>query len=192
MTSIHWNYFIAIEEDLKNLFRYIEPVTNNFKTYSIETAKILMTATQEVDVLLRAIGKEYGKTLETIDEHYNLMKREHKQIFDVTVTLRNHSIRLKPFKNWKEIEIKGRKTKVTPAWWQANNDIKHNRDTSFHMAKLINTINAVGALLLLNIYYHTLNEENRFWPEDDTVLFALPREMYATGGNVLKRCLRRP
>ena len=42
MQESHWNYFLAIEEDLENLSRYIDLREDNFGTYSIETAKILM------------------------------------------------------------------------------------------------------------------------------------------------------
>ncbi|GEM_PF-733291 len=45
MTLTHWNYYLAIESDLENLTRYIEFHPDNFATYSIENAKLLMTAT---------------------------------------------------------------------------------------------------------------------------------------------------
>jgi len=38
----HWNYFLAIESDLEAVSRYIEPCKANFKTYSIEQARILV------------------------------------------------------------------------------------------------------------------------------------------------------
>ena len=59
MQESHWNYFLAIEEDLENLSRYIELREDNFATYSIETAKILMAASQEVDVLFKAICRHH-------------------------------------------------------------------------------------------------------------------------------------
>jgi len=44
MQRIHWNYFFAIEDDLATLSRYVEFHEDNFTTYSIEIARILMTA----------------------------------------------------------------------------------------------------------------------------------------------------
>ncbi len=38
----HWNYFLAVEEDLNGVSRYIEFDNNNYKTYSLELARILM------------------------------------------------------------------------------------------------------------------------------------------------------
>src|SRR4029453_3009547 len=43
----HWNYFLAIENDIGRIGRYIELTRANFTTYSIETARLLMAATQE-------------------------------------------------------------------------------------------------------------------------------------------------
>ena len=32
----HWNYFLAMEEDLDRLSRFVEFTTNNYECYSIE------------------------------------------------------------------------------------------------------------------------------------------------------------
>ena len=52
---IHWNYFLALENDLENISRYIEFSEDNFKTYSIELAHLLLAASSEVDVVCKQI-----------------------------------------------------------------------------------------------------------------------------------------
>lgn len=51
--NIHWNYFLAIENDFEKMTRYVELSESNDKTFSIEFARIIMAATQEVDVILK-------------------------------------------------------------------------------------------------------------------------------------------
>jgi len=143
MQESHWNYFIAIEEDLENLSRYIDLREDNFGTYSIETAKILMTASQEVDVLLKAICRRHRAKAESIGDYYDLMKKKHPAIFDAEVELVHHGLVRVPYAGW----TKGH----PPVWWTANNDVKHARDTNFSSASLANVIDSVSALLLANI-----------------------------------------
>jgi hypothetical protein len=56
----HWNYFLALEEDIVHLSRYLEPAEANFGAYSLELTRILIAAASEVDV----VAKLYCKTLE--------------------------------------------------------------------------------------------------------------------------------
>jgi hypothetical protein len=67
----HWQYFIAIESDLERTGRYVEIAPANFKTYSIEFARILLSASSEVDVVSKLVfeGIDRNKSYETID-HY--------------------------------------------------------------------------------------------------------------------------
>jgi len=139
----HWNYFLAIEEDLENLSRYIELREDNFGTYSIETAKILMAASQEVDVLFKAICRHHKAKAESIGDYFDLMTKKHPAIFDAEVRLVHHALVRAPYKGWTKAH--------PPGWWTANNKVKHCRDTNFSSASLENVIDAVSALLLANI-----------------------------------------
>jgi hypothetical protein len=67
----HWQYFVALESDLEHTARYVEIVPSNFKTYSIEFARILLSASSEVDVVCKLVceGINRNKAYENID-HY--------------------------------------------------------------------------------------------------------------------------
>ena len=39
----YWNYFLAIEQDMEKLSRYIEFTDDNFPTYSIELTYLLLS-----------------------------------------------------------------------------------------------------------------------------------------------------
>ena len=48
-----WNYFFCLEEDIIALSRWIEFSAENERDYSIELARLLMTAGAEVDVVAK-------------------------------------------------------------------------------------------------------------------------------------------
>ena len=58
---IHWNYFLAIESDLERLSRYVEFSKDNYKTYSLAMAHLLLSSASEVDVVLKGICKNIKK-----------------------------------------------------------------------------------------------------------------------------------
>ena len=51
----YWTYFLAMERDLEVLSRYVDFSTENWSTFSIENARIMLAAGSEADVLLKAI-----------------------------------------------------------------------------------------------------------------------------------------
>ena len=181
----HWNYFLAIEEDLENLSRYIELREDNFGTYSIETAKILMAASQEVDVLFKAICRHHKAKAESIGDYFDLMTKKHPAIFDAEVRLVHHALVRAPYKGWTKAH--------PPGWWTANNKVKHCRDTNFSSASLENVIDAVSALLLANICsYVIIKSERHLAPRRDTRLFMPGKGWTAVTGPVYGRCYAIP
>lgn len=57
LTIPHWNYFLALEHDLEILSRYVEFEERNFDCFSIESARILLAAASETDVVCKMICK---------------------------------------------------------------------------------------------------------------------------------------
>ena len=56
--SLHWDYFLSLEEDLLRSVRFVEPVEDNFGTYSTEFAGVILGAASEVDVVLKLLCRE--------------------------------------------------------------------------------------------------------------------------------------
>jgi len=54
-TSVHWNYFLALEDDLHKLSRYVEFVEANFNCFSLEISRILLAAASEADVVAKQL-----------------------------------------------------------------------------------------------------------------------------------------
>ncbi len=131
--------------------RFIEFCADNERTYSIELAHILLAATSEVDVLLKELCKllgtdddagiqDYRKALQEADEHWcqSLLREQ--------VIIPRYNLILNPWENWQD------GGEAVPDWWTANNKVKHHRATSYHLANLQNVLNAVSALLLVNLF----------------------------------------
>jgi hypothetical protein len=133
-----------------------------------------MTATQEADVLLQEIYRYHRGTKKEprITDYFETMKKHHPTIFDAKITLIRHSIVSIPFATW--VKSKPAKKTDSPKWWIANNNVKHKRKTLFSEANLENVIDAVSALLLLNMHYDIL-QKGHFSPEPKTQLFGFKK-----------------
>jgi hypothetical protein len=59
-----------------------------------------------------------------------------------------------PWSEWKENN--------NPYWWQIHNKVKHQRNIFFKEANLQNTLNAVGALLIVVNYYYKFVLQERY------------------------------
>ena len=60
MRLIHWSYFLALEEDIQRLSRFVEFNSNNFATFSLEMSHILLASSSEVDVVLKMLCKAFA------------------------------------------------------------------------------------------------------------------------------------
>ena len=91
--NIHWNYFIALERDLEVISRYIEFDNSNFGTHSVELARLLLSASSEVDVICKLICSivSPGTKAENIVEYRNIITNKitdfsQSQAFDALLT----------------------------------------------------------------------------------------------------------
>lgn len=153
-TKIHWNYFLALEKDFELLSRYIEFSEDNNNTFSIELARIIMSASQEVDVIMKGICGIFGnKKADNINQYKVVIKENLNDLIEEEVYISRFGMRSKPWLNWTTEE-------ENPIWWKANNKIKHQRTSHFKKANLKNAFNSLGALLIVNLYFYKLKKEN--------------------------------
>lgn len=177
-TILHWNYFLALEEDLNRLSRFIKFTEDNNETYSIEIARLFLSTCSEVDVVSKQLCEKVdpGSNPGNIVDYRNILKRELPDLVNFEVTIPRFGTELNPWINWNEDK--------SPYWWSEHNDVKHERHNHFDKANLKNCINAMGGLfgLLLHLY----NDEAR---EGDLIpvpkLFNVSDENY--GGTKLGR-----
>jgi len=147
----YWDYFLSIESDLENCSRYVDICENNFETYSIEFAKIIMIAASEIDSVCKEFCKliDPTKKPDRIKKYADIILSKYPNIIEMEIVLPNYNISRRPFENWSNTS--------SPNWWKNNTDIKHNRTEYFYKANLVNSIDSVGGLLILLLYYYFHN-----------------------------------
>lgn len=146
-TNIHWNYYLALESDVESVARYIEFIENNFSTYSIELAHLLLASSSEIDVVLKALCLivEPGSKPKNIGAYKKIIKEKVPTLINEQVVSPRYGLTLTPWTNWNG--------KANPDWWKSYNAVKHKRNLHFDEANLHNVLNSIAALLIANMYY---------------------------------------
>ena len=160
MPYLHWQHFLAIESDLEATTRFVEFSQRNFKTYSIEFARILLSSASEVDVVAKALCKKInpkGK-FKNIDDYRRTITSKYGKFSTLEVSLSRYGLQIKPWEDWAQNN--------NPSWWKSYNEVKHQRDTYFEKANLENALFAVGGLFAFVLYYYheDLRNSDFFWP----------------------------
>jgi hypothetical protein len=72
----HWNYLLALDADLVNVSRFVEFHRRNFDCFSIEIARLLLTASAEVDVVCKQLCKtiDPASTAESIHQYRDVIR----------------------------------------------------------------------------------------------------------------------
>jgi hypothetical protein len=157
----YWNYYLALEQDLSNLARFVELDQNNYHVHSIELAHLLLAASSEVDVILKEFCslKNSSKRHKNIDDYRDTVKSHVAAMINEKCYISRFGLTLTPWVNWSPVSASN------PDWWRSYNNVKHQRNTSFREANLENTLNAMAALHIVNIYYQKELEEQRLGKE---------------------------
>ncbi len=149
MSAKYWEYFLSLEDDLDKCTKYIEFTTENYSTYSIELAKLIVSASSEFENVLKDLCKEINQSSSpnNIVDIYPIIFSEFPRFTEVKVQLPRYKIQLQPLAEWT--------CSKRPNWWaKGYNKIKHSRDNSFNQANLQNALNSMGALFASILYYH--------------------------------------
>ncbi|MGL4503429.1 MAG: hypothetical protein ACRCU2_30495 [Planktothrix sp.] len=163
----YWQYFLALENDLINVSRYIEfrGVDNltsiNAQAHSIELVRIFFAACAECENIFKILaprpstisGKDYN-----ITEIKNELQAHHPTVFNqlitTTIQLPIFNISFTPWQDWITLD--------SPKWWSDHNQIKHNRTHTttpqYNLAHVYNTLNSVAGLMCL--LYHVIKEKD--------------------------------
>ncbi len=148
---IYWNYFLSLESDLEKLSRYIEFTNNNFQTYSIELAKMLLSVCSEIDVIAKLLCKreDSSKQANNITDYCAILTDKIPPLCMLNVFLPKHGLKLTPWENWQK--------QSAPDWWHGYNNVKHERNKNYEDANLKNTLNSMSGLFLFLLYLYKDN-----------------------------------
>jgi len=148
-TDVHWNYFLAAEADLIELSRFVEFDKKNYNCFSVEMARLLMSAAAEVNVVCKQLCKTINSAsrAESINQYRDDIVQAFPMIPTFEVLAPRYGLRLKPWASW-------RRRNNPPIWWTAYNKTKHHRHTEYHRACLKNVLNAVSGLFVVCLYLY--------------------------------------
>lgn len=149
----YWDYYLALEADLAALSRYVEFAVENFRTYSIEMAHLLLTTASEVDVVSKQYCAQLAphESVNNMDEYRRVLRPRNPAIENTKVFLPRFGLELTPWENWQQDK--------TPAWWSDHNKVKHQRGDYYTNANLKNVLNAMGGLFLLLIMHYREDQD---------------------------------
>ena len=145
--------FLQLQQEMKNLFLFIEPGDNNLKTYSDQIYQLLVRICIEVESNFKAILKENiysGQEKDWRMKDYRKIDNSHK-LSDYQVTMPvwdGKKNTFQPFMGWKN------SSKLE--WYSAYNTVKHNRAERLKAANFENLMNAFcGLFVVLTAQFKT-------------------------------------
>lgn len=158
-----WNVYLAIENDFLSEEKFIAIDKKNYKAFSNEFTKQLLTICGELDVQLKFLCKHINKnsTSDKIKKYAEELLANFPEINEFTIiSKQNHLIEIQPWKDWT--------ISVSPNWWQDYQKVKHNRldyDSdlniyNYEKANLQNTFYALAALFAIEmLIYKKLSDD---------------------------------
>ncbi|PAY01189.1 hypothetical protein CKO50_11500 [Pseudoalteromonas sp. HM-SA03] len=152
--NLHWRYYLSLESDVYALSRYIHFAPDNFKTYSIELAKLYLAICAEVEVVLKEIcdicPNKKGKNTNINNYRQWIVENQQGLITEQALSF-EFELQYVPWKAFEE----GR----SPSWWSDYNKVKHERREHFHKANLGNVLESLAGLYIVNLYLERVLSE---------------------------------
>lgn len=153
-TPQHWNYFLALEDDVVKMSRFLEVTSANFEAYSLELMRILFGAASEADVVSKRLCLKLNakSKADNITKYKKEILAVYPELTSAVVEVPRFGLTLTPWVQWK--------TDPSPLWWRAYNNVKHHRHTHFSDASLKHTLNGVAGLFVLLLFYYRDEAQN--------------------------------
>lgn len=155
--KIFWNTYIQIENELIDIFKYVELSTDNYKTYSSKFLKVFLQIGSEIDICFKEYLKLFqSNSTSSIGEYKQQLQNYDVDFFDESIEIKQLKTIVKPWEDLKSNNI--------ISWWTAYNKVKHERTNqvtinmvtqeSYKFANLENVITSLSGLyvLLMNIF----------------------------------------
>ena len=156
-----------IIDDFERLFEYVEPHSSNEKVFSHRIYELLLRTCTEVESCCKGILVANGHVARNMNDYKKIEQASH--LSGYTVQYSNWlpmAYFAQPYASWA--------TGAQLPWYEAYNDVKHNRSQNFHLANLKNLLDAISGLLCIiysqigdsvqqvfesNIYFSSVDDE---------------------------------
>lgn len=151
--DFYWRYFLALEKELSDLSRFIEFSIDNYRTYSIELARIYLAVCSEIDVVAKQLSVSLGASnAGNICDYRRQIMGEYCNLSNLSVQIPRYGLDFTPWSTW------GNTIPLNPSWWQNYNNVKHHRTSHYREANLENVLNATAGLIVMNLYYQKYHD----------------------------------
>ncbi len=151
-----------ILDQLKEVFRVVEPSLDNKETYGNTLRNIIILSCTEIDSMMSNILKSnsfYVKDDKYNTKHYVKLK-EALRLTEYTLTFNEYEDlgAFSPYFNWnKEMPS------VTIPWYDVYNKVKHDRQANMHLANMDNALASIAAYAILVVAQY--GKENYLWKD---------------------------
>jgi len=173
---------VALREQLERIFRAVQPVEENYKTYGHDIRNLLILAATEVEAHCKGVLKANGVEGENTRDYVKLLPVLKLNKYAIELPFYPWVGSVRPFDTWEP-----NLPTQSLAWYDAYNAVKHDRDENFSRGTLLNALRAVCAVAIMNYAQFGLYADNR----DARAFFALkekpkfdPTEVYPIWGAI--------
>ena len=136
-----------ILRDLNNLYDYIEPSDDNLSVYSHRIYELLLRTATEFESnckgILKANGYSKPESDWCIKDYFKISRATRLNEYSLTFGRWASAHEFKPFIEWNP----SRREQLT--WYDAYNEVKHDRYGNFKKAKLEHLMNALAGLICI-------------------------------------------
>lgn len=145
---------LSVESMLHEAIRFVPYCEEHKQVWSPHFAQIILEAASQVDSIWKSTTKiDYPTAAKKVDIEFYLAKfgslvARQRVVFFAGVM----PCTIWPFECWVNPKPKASKVSNAPNWWQAYNDIKHDRFANQDKATLEHAVNAIAALFLSILY----------------------------------------
>lgn len=168
--SSHIRQLELILDELKSVFKVVEPTQENLQTYGNTIRNIIILSCTEIDSMMKKILKNNGIILDdkeyTTKQYFKLKEALRLGEYELQFKEFEHLGIFSPFLEWET----NRPTQSLP-WYDAYNKIKHDREANFQYANVKNALNSIVAYAILLIAQYGHN--NPIWEEHMRKFFSI-------------------
>lgn len=193
--SGHIRQLELILDELKSVFKVVEPTQENLQTYGNTIRNIIILSCTEIDAMMKKILKNNGINLKdkeyTTQQYFQLKEALRLGEYELQFNEFEQLGRFSPFSEWES----DRPTQSLP-WYDSYNKIKHDREAYFQYANVGNALISIAAYAILLIAQYGYS--NSIWKEHVQKFFSIihtPRwnlEDYYVPHNILNSLKKTP
>ena len=169
----HIRQLELILDDLKSVFKVIEPTEDNKKAYGNTLRNIIILSCTEIDAMMKKILKINNFIVKddkySTNHYYNLKDALRLDEYEVKFMEFEHLGSYDPFSVWDS-----EKPTQSLAWYDAYNKIKHDREVNFCHATLENALRSITAYAILLIAQYGL--DNSIWKDHMKKIFSIQKQ----------------